>query len=577
MKKLKDITISPIEWAAYAIMPMLVELLQLNTRNWWEPVVSCVFNLFFYGVISWMLCGLTCFSHALRKPLCLFFHAVMALYALSSVFLFFFFGRHWDATTFQFLFETNRTEAGEFASTFLFSWPFLLMLLSFALFFLLENRLYRRVHTVKFIPRRRAGKTMMACSFALAASQLVFFTPDAGRNYDWAGKAHSPIKRNALWNLWQSCCQFDEYKEEFEQCAAVQRQYHEAATCRERSADVVLVIGESFNRHTSNLYDGKYPTNPLLLHRVHTGRLVLFTDVIASHNGTTQNFKYFLSAASVGEKKRWCDVPLFPAILKRCGYNVVFYSNQLVPNDNLGQWDASMGFMNHPGVSPYFQNHRNARKYAYDMQLVDDYEKHRGELETAGRNFIMFHLYGQHINASQRYPVSFTRFKASDVDSIRPWRNKLPASLSREARQQVADYLNATYYNDHVVDHIIHLFENKNALIVYFSDHGEEVNNFRAQYGRTDLQNDVRKAMQCQLDVPFMVYMTETYEKTHPEVAARLRAARSKRFMTDGLPQLLFDVLGVNTRYFVPKLSPLNDTYDTSRKRLTQYGRYYDL
>lgn len=164
--------------------------------------------------------------------------------------------------------------------------------------------------------------------------------------------------------------------------------------------DVVLIIGESFNKHFSNLYDGKYNTNPLLAKRLEEGegpagtekgKLFVFNDVISSDNGTTQNFKYFLSMASVADKKKgisWCDQPLFPTILRSCGFNVVYFSNQFAPNDNLGQWDASMGFVNHPGIEPYIFDHRNNQKFAYDLELVNDFARQRQTLERPNRNFV---------------------------------------------------------------------------------------------------------------------------------------------------------------------------------------------
>ena len=49
----------------------------------------------------------------------------------------------------------------------------------------------------------------------------------------------------------------------------------------------------------------------------------------------------------------------------------------------------------------------------------------------------------------------------------------------------MAHYLNAIRYNDLVVDRIIRLFDHRNAVVIYFSDHGEEVHNFREQTCRT--------------------------------------------------------------------------------------------
>lgn len=114
-----------------------------------------------------------------------------------------------------------------------------------------------------------------------------------------------------------------------------------------------MIVGESFNRHMSNLYDGKYDTNPRLKALSKQGSLFLFNDVVASDNGTTQNFKQFLSPVAVGDGRSWCDAPLFPFLLRRCGYNVVFYSNQYAGMEMDKEFNASMGFFNAPGIGPY--------------------------------------------------------------------------------------------------------------------------------------------------------------------------------------------------------------------------------
>ena len=289
-------------------------------------------------------------------------HLAVGLYAFSTIFLVMKFHRHWDAFTLQFLHETNKEEAQSFLSAFLFDWHTLALLLGTAVFFFAEGWLQRRVAQLPLFPKSRWKKVALAGAVAVVGVNALFFSTDADRNYDLAAKLHTPVKRNALWNLWQSHLKYGEFKKEFERCADVQKQYRERPSCQEREADVVLIIGESFNKHFSNLYDGKYNTNPLLAKRLEEGegpagtekgKLFVFNDVISSDNGTTQNFKYFLSMASVATRKKgisWCDQPLFPTILRSCGFNVVYFSNQFAPNDNLGQWDASMGFVNHPGI-----------------------------------------------------------------------------------------------------------------------------------------------------------------------------------------------------------------------------------
>ena len=338
--------------------------------------------------------------------------------------------------------------------------------------------------------------------------------------------------------------------------------------CSEREADFVLIVGESFNRHMSDLYDGKYNTNPRLKALSKQGSLFLFNDVVASDNGTTQNFKQFLSPVAVGDGRSWCDAPLFPFLLRRCGYNVVFYSNQYAGMEMDKEFNASMGFFNAPGIGPYLFDHHNTRTYKYDMQLVDAYRANRHDIEAPKRNFIIFHLYGQHTAYGERHPADFAKFSARSVKS------KL--RLSDEQRGVVADYLNATLYNDYVVDSIIRMFSDRNAIVLYFSDHGEEVYDFRLQQGRTDLKTDVPRALHSQLDIPFMIYVSPRYAATHPQQVERIKRSLDRPFMTDNLPQVIFDLLGVRTSFYRPVRSVINDAYRPQKQRMLQVGREYN-
>ena len=572
---------------SYVIMLMAPEMVQLNTLRWWDPLVAVGSNVVLYAALAWMVCLAAALAGRWGRAVHVVAHVAVAAYAVSTLFIALLFHRHWDAFTMQFVHETSWREAGEFAATYIVSWRAAAVMAVAALYFVAEWWACRHMARRRLVPRRWVARGVLAVAIAVTVGSAVFFGLDAERNYDLAARLHSPIKRNALWNMWQSCLQYGEFRAEFARCASVQRAYRERAWCGERDADVVFIIGESFCRHMSNLYDGRYNTNGLLLGRQRrgreaalrgdstVGRLYVFADAVATDNGTTQNFKYFMSTASVGQRGvAWCDRPLFPAVLRRCGYNVVFYSNQFAPNDNLGQWDASMGFVNHPGIEPYIFSHRNERKYAYDMDLVADYAAHRRQLEAGGRNMCIFHLYGQHVNFAERYPRTFGRFTASDV-SDRYQMGHSAARLDAAQRADVATYLNATAYNDMVVDSIMRMFDSRNAVVVYFSDHGEEVHNFRRQYGRTDLASDCREAMRCQLDVPLMVYLTPRYLRLHPGVDRRMAAATGRRVSTDNLPHLLFDMLGVRSACYDATRSVINARYREPKRILLQNGRTY--
>lgn len=578
------VTFRPAMALSYVLLLMAAELCQLNTSTWWDPLVSIPFNVLFYAAWIWLLFYIVgLLPRCVRMAVHTVLHVTLAAYTVSTAFLVYFFHRHWDAFSLQFVHEANSRETSEFVANYVLSFPTFFLLIMLVAWGAAEWWASRRWGTWPMMPRNRAARMVMGAGCLLMWGQVLFFSPDAYRNYDLVVRFHTPVKRNATWTFWQSVLQYRESQAEFERCALTLKNYDEHVTAEEPEADLVLIIGESFNRHMSNLYDGPYNTNPLLRQREQSGRLFLMKDVISSSNNTTENFKYFLSMASVADPQRWCDAPLLPALLKRAGYRVTYFSNQFAPNDALGEWDASMGYINHPSIEPYIFDRRNTSKYPLDLSLVGDFAQQAQQLMAPKRNFCIFHLYGQHMMASRRYPASEAPFSASDVSNryalpVKSGRYaNLNARLSDEQRSEVAHYLNATRYNDLVVDSIIRLFDHRNAIVIYFSDHGEEVHNFRAQYCRTDLLTDkAPQALRQQLDVPFMVYLTPRYAQLHPQLPARLRRAASLRFMTDDLPQAICDLLGVRSHYYRPERSPFSDSYRQPAHRILQNGRRYD-
>ena len=369
-------SLNPIVWLTYVLLLMLPEMLMLNTHTWWDAPVSTAFNIVYYGVFAWCICALASFArHKVERAVHVLLQTVVASYSLSNVFLLVAFNRHWDAYILQFLNETNSRESSEFFSTYIMSLPCLLFVAVYALLFAAEVWLARRVRRWRLFPARRVPAALAGAVCLMVLGHTAFYGPDAEANYDRVAAWHTPIKRNAMWNIWQSVLTYRGFHDEFSRCAKSLQQYNEPVSCRERQADVVLIVGEAFNRHLSNLYDGVYNTNPRLKARQADGSLYVFNDVIASDNGTTQNFKQFLSPTSVDSKLAWCDAPLFPLLLRKCGYNVVFYSNQFAGTEMDKKFNASMGFFNAPNIVRHIFDHRNQQTYDYDMQLVDAYKQ----------------------------------------------------------------------------------------------------------------------------------------------------------------------------------------------------------
>ena len=335
-------------------------------------------------------------------------------------------------------------------------------------------------------------------------------------------------------------------------------------SCSYRSPNIVLIIGESYNRRHAQLYGYFLPTTPLQQKLAADSSLVAFTDVIAPYNQTSEVFRLMFSLYGQGCKRRWEDYPLFPQLFRRAGYNVDFITNQFVMSPHLDIWDYNGStILNSPKLSRSQFSHRNTRFRRYDQGLLHDYDSLQ-RYDTR-YNLIIFHLLGQHFNYADRFPSAFARFRPKDYR--RP--DLTPAEL-----KLLADYDNATLYNDYVVNAIVSRFAGRDAVVIYVPDHGELVFDDSRTFGRTfDIKN-WNEAHQ-QLEVPFWIYATPIYRHRHPEVWQQVWKARKQPFMTDNLDQMLLYLAGIRCADYRPQDNPLEPVY-RPRKRIAEEGWRYD-
>ena len=311
---------------------------------------------------------------------------------------------------------------------------------------------------------------------------------------------------------------------------------------------VVVVIGESFCTYHSSLYGYEKPTNPNLGRRVSEGSLRVFDDVVsiacATHGAMLSVFSVDSLGVSFGEQ------PLFPACFKAAGYRTFMYDNQ---------YFVGMGvtFLTDRELSNQLFDYRNADRATYDLSMVQTIEP---QPEPA---LYVIHLWGQHYTYAERYPSDFARFTAADYD---------PERWTESQREVMAHYDNATLYNDYVVDQIIKKFEHQNCVVVYFSDHGEEIYDLNGYMGHGNAEHT--SDLSYQLRVPFMVWTSPTFSR--PDVARRIDAATHLPAMTDDVPHLLFDLAGIATDCFKPTHSVVSEEYDVRKQRVVLHSIDYD-
>lgn len=344
-------------------------------------------------------------------------------------------------------------------------------------------------------------------------------------------------------------------------------------SCNYRSPNIVLIIGESYSRSHCQLYGYDVKDTPRQRKLERRGLLTKFDDVVSCWNLTSFVFKNVLSMHVVGEKGEWCDYPLFPELFRKAGYKVTFLTNQFLPEAKQAVYDFSGGFfLNNPTLSKAQFDVRNTQLHPFDDGLLADYDRFLkdGKIDLKGHNLIIFHLIGQHVSYNTRFPRDRSKFTADDYTERRP-------DIGNGRRRMIANYDNACLYNDSIVDQIVKRFANKNAIVIYMPDHGEEI----YEPGRNIVCRNHSAEVDWPLahyefEVPFWIYCSHRYALTHPQVFKAIKDAKGKRFMTDALPHMLVWLAGISTKSYHPQYNLLSPDYNEMRPRILKGTADYD-
>ena len=331
-------------------------------------------------------------------------------------------------------------------------------------------------------------------------------------------------------------------------------------SCSYRVPTIVLVIGESYNKHHSQLYGYNKATTPRQVALEAEGSLVKFTDVVSTWNLTSFVFKHMMSLYAVGDSGEWCDQPLFPEAFRKAGYHVTFVTNQFEPKAKEAVYDFSGGFfLNDPELSQRQFDSRNTKTHRFDDGVLKEYDALRDT--TIEHNLVILHLMGSHVDYRARYPQ-----KTNTV--FKPEMYNRP-ELSDKQKQILAQYDNSLLYNDSIVAAITQRFMDQDAVIIYVPDHGEEIfDGSPYMYGRMHSANIDYRLARNEMEIPFWIWGSPLYRERHPYGWLAIQNAKNRPLMIDALPHLLMYLGGVSTPLYREELNVISPKYDEKRPRI---------
>lgn len=311
---------------------------------------------------------------------------------------------------------------------------------------------------------------------------------------------------------------------------------------------VIFILGESTSRHHMQLYGYDLPTTPNLSRREQAGELTAFSSVTSPHAGTMAVMRTLFSFYDNDAASMWYDYGNIFDILRESNVHTVWLSNQESSGfyGSIGRTLASrcdeQAFTSHLA-------HTIDLSERYDeevLPLLDDALAGDGRTDAEPQSdFIVVHLMGAHEDFKRRYPASFARFTAADeTGGVRD---------DAAARQIRAEYDNAVLYDDHIVDAIIRRVEDQDALVIFLSDHGEEVNDVRDLVGHGD------ESSSWQRDIPMVIWTSAKFRVHHPEDVRRICAAKDHVWQSDEMIHTLLDFMKIRVPQYEKEKSLLLD------------------
>ncbi|MDR1372381.1 MAG: phosphoethanolamine transferase [Dysgonamonadaceae bacterium] len=317
----------------------------------------------------------------------------------------------------------------------------------------------------------------------------------------------------------------------------------------------VIVIGESASAAHQSLYGYHRKTTPLLDSIKED--LNIYTQVVTSATHTAGSLLRALTFATYENPDAYMDRPDVVNLLNSAGFNTRWITNQPVL-DKIG------GFY---GI---------AAKEAQTLTDLSRFQKDDGEVlpyiqeivedtVDTGNRIIFVHLLGNHHSYKSRYPENWKRFDHNKSNDI------YTQFAFDEYRKRIIDeYDNSILYGDFVLFSIIQQMKKIStpACLLFFSDHGEEIYDFRDFRGHS-----VGNPSYFQARIPFLFWSNDEYRQEMKD----LTIDTARVYSTEELIHSISDLCGLKHEFFKPEHSIFSKNYKKPEQILVSGRNYEDV
>lgn len=333
--------------------------------------------------------------------------------------------------------------------------------------------------------------------------------------YNCNSRLHNSINQRYPYNIWHN---FRLYRDIYKETSKKREMHPFTADAVPDSIDIVFIIGEALRADHLGINGYARETTPKLSARANT---LSFTNIYSEYTHTMASVPHLLTPADSISPDKSQSYASFICCFDSCGFSTSWISNQ-----DKGRTYAAFIAENDHIIYP------NASKSVFvfnewtDKDLLAPLDSMRQK--AGNRNLYTLHTIGSHWYYNNHVPTNRQLFQP--VTDNRMVTGNTP-------QQVINSYDNTVLYMDWFVDTVISRFEDKTAIVIYLSDHGEALGEEGHWLHAGDTEPEKHPA--C------IIWYSDKYASNFPDKADALKDNRDRYYRTDFLFYSILSAAGM--------------------------------
>ena len=303
----------------------------------------------------------------------------------------------------------------------------------------------------------------------------------------------------------------------------VRQDFKGSAVCNTDSMTVVFIIGESLRASSMQVNGYERATTPLLCKEENA---VSMSNIYSDYNLTHLSIPHFMTRSDEKHPDRAYNERSFISLMKRAGYSTAWLANQ----------ESIKSFV-------YFIKECDRVKYVSSGKVSYIYEKwldtdllpyYDEELQRpAAHKLIILHTVGSHWYYNTHFTDEYEKYKPITDSKI----------LSSNTFEQIRNsYDNSIVFSDYFWNQVINRLRNRNAVLIYLSDHGECMGE-DGHFIHGSVDNEPQHLPGC------FIWYSDEYARRYPQKVKSLRSNKDKRYKSYFLFHSILDAADIKSGY----------------------------